>query len=134
MEHILRNVLMALLEQPSATLHDVLRIMSDKAFRSEVARSLQNETVRRFLENEFERFSSGYRADGVASIQNKVGAFLADPLLNRILTAPEREVRVRQIMDEGRVLIVNLADRRRQLIATWRASRHHDWSCGLHPC
>ena len=25
MEHILRNVLMALLEQPSATLHDVLR-------------------------------------------------------------------------------------------------------------
>ena len=29
MEHILRNVLMALLEQPSATLHDVLRIVSD---------------------------------------------------------------------------------------------------------
>ena len=32
MEHILRNVLMALLEQRDATLHDVLRIFSDKEF------------------------------------------------------------------------------------------------------
>jgi hypothetical protein len=46
MEHILRNVLMALLEQPDATLHDVLRIFSDSEFRTRIAKSLQNETVR----------------------------------------------------------------------------------------
>ena len=80
MEHILRNVLMALLEQPNATLHDVLRVFSDNAFRKEIAKSLRNETVRTFLLNEFERFSFGNRADGTAPIQNKVGAFLADPL------------------------------------------------------
>src|ERR1700733_2918368 len=40
MEHILRNVLMALLEQPSANLHDILRVLSDKGFRKAVARSL----------------------------------------------------------------------------------------------
>jgi hypothetical protein len=45
MEHILRNVLMALLEQPDATLHDVLRIFSDKEFRRSVGRSLRNETA-----------------------------------------------------------------------------------------
>jgi energy-coupling factor transporter ATP-binding protein EcfA2 len=96
MEHILRNVLMALLEQPNATLHDVLRIFSDNEFRKEVAKSLQNETVRTFLLKEFERFSFGYRADGTAPIQNKVGAFLADPLLNRILTAPESDLHIRR--------------------------------------
>src|SRR3954454_13809817 len=42
MEHILRNVLMALLEQPNATLHDVLRIFSDNEFRKSVAKSLRN--------------------------------------------------------------------------------------------
>jgi hypothetical protein len=89
MEHILRNVLMALLEQPSATLHDVLRMLSDRDFRKGVAKSLQNEAVRAFLLKEFDGFSFGYRADGTAPIQNKVGAFLADPLLNRILTAPK---------------------------------------------
>jgi type IV secretory pathway TraG/TraD family ATPase VirD4 len=109
MEHILRNVLMALLEQPDATLHDVLRIFSDKEFRKSVGRSLRNETVRTFLLKEFDQFSFGYRADGTAPIQNKVGAFLADPLLDRILTSPEKDIRIRRIMDEGKVLLVNLA-------------------------
>jgi type IV secretory pathway TraG/TraD family ATPase VirD4 len=109
MEHILRNTLMALLEQPSATMHDVLRMFSDKGFRTQVAKSLKNETVRRFLEKEFEKFSFGYRTDGVAPIQNKVGAFLADPLLNRILTHPEKDLHVRRIIDEGKVLLVNLS-------------------------
>jgi type IV secretory pathway TraG/TraD family ATPase VirD4 len=109
MEHILRNVLMALLEQRDATLHDVLRVLTDSEFRKEIANSLRNETVRTFLLNEFERFSFGYRADGTAPIQNKVGAFLADPLLNRILTAPERDLHIRRIMDQGQVLLVNLA-------------------------
>lgn len=109
MEHILRNILMALLEQPHSTMHDILRVMEDKKFRKEVAASLQNETVKAFLEKEFDRFSFGYRADGTAPIQNKVGAFLADPLLNRILTAPEQDLHIRRIMDDGKVLLVNLA-------------------------
>jgi type IV secretory pathway TraG/TraD family ATPase VirD4 len=109
MEHILRNVLMALLEQPDATLHDVLRIFSDNEFRKKTAKSLRNDTVRTFLLNEFERFSFGYRADGTAPIQNKVGAFLADPLLNRILTTPEKDLHIRRIMDQGQVLLVNLS-------------------------
>jgi type IV secretory pathway TraG/TraD family ATPase VirD4 len=109
MEHILRNVLMALLEQPDATLHDVLRMFSDNDFRKGVAKSLRNDTVRTFLLKEFERFSFGYRADGTAPIQNKVGAFLADPMLNRILTAPEKDLHIRRIMDQGQVLLVNLA-------------------------
>jgi type IV secretory pathway TraG/TraD family ATPase VirD4 len=109
MEHILRNVLMALLEQPDATLHDVLRIFSDNEFRKRIAKSLRNDTVRTFLLKEFEKFSFGYRADGTAPIQNKVGAFLADPLLDRILTAPENDLHIRRIMDEGKVLLVNLA-------------------------
>ena len=109
MEHILRNVLMALLEQPDATLHDVLRVLTDQKFRKKIAQSLKNETVKTFLEKEYERFSFGYRADGTAPIQNKVGAFLADPLLNRILTAPPIDLHIRKIMDEGKVLLVNLA-------------------------
>jgi hypothetical protein len=108
MEHILRNVLMALLEQPKATLHDVLRLLSDQDFRKGIAKELRNQTVRTFLLKEFERFSFGYRADGTAPIQNKVGAFLADPLLNRILTAPKTDLHIRRIMDEGKVLLVNL--------------------------
>jgi type IV secretory pathway TraG/TraD family ATPase VirD4 len=109
MEHILRNALFALLEQPDATLRDVLRLLSDRAYRQRICQSLKNRTVRNFLENEFERFTFGYRADGIAPIQNKIGAFLADPLLNSVLTAPDEDLHVRRIMDEGKVLLVNLS-------------------------
>ena len=109
MEHILRNVLLALLEQSNATMHDILRMFSDKTFRTAVAKSLKNATVKNFFEKEYDRYSFGYRADGIASIQNKVGAFLADPILNRILTTSKSEIHVRKIMDDGKILLVNLA-------------------------
>ena len=109
MEHIIRNALMALLERPNSDLRDILRLFGDKQFRVEMARSLRNEVVREFWEHEFPKYSFGYRADGTASIQNKLGAFLSDPVLNRILTHPKEEISLRRIMDEGEVLIVNLA-------------------------
>jgi type IV secretory pathway TraG/TraD family ATPase VirD4 len=109
MEHILRNAIYALLEQKNANLADILRLFSDKTYRKEVARSLKNETVRRFWEKEYEKYSFGYRADGVASIQNKIGAFLSDPVMLRILTDPKQDIPIRKLMDEGKVLLVNLS-------------------------
>ncbi len=109
MEHILRNVLMALLERPDSTTADILRVLADRAYRKELTKSVKNKTVRAFFETEFERLTFGYRSDGVAPIQNKVGAFLADPLLHRILTSSKSEIRIRSVMDEGKVLLVNLA-------------------------
>ena len=108
MEHILRNALYALLEQKNATLSDIPRLFRDPAYRKKIAASLKNEPVRLFWEKEFERYSFAYRADGVASIQNKIGAFLADPVMRRILTDPKEPISLRRIMDEGKVLLVNL--------------------------
>src|SRR5262249_38717420 len=102
-----RNILMALLERPGSTMHDIIRVITDQKFRTELTRSIRNESVKRFFEKEYGGFSFGYRSDGTAPIQNKVGAFLTDPGLNRIVTGSKQEVRVRQIMDEGKVLLVN---------------------------
>lgn len=109
MEHILRNAIHALLEQKNSTLADILRLFSDKSFRRSVARNVTNEPVRAFWEKEFERYSFGYRADGVASIQNKIGAFLADPVMRRIFIEPGNELRVRRIIDNKGILLVNLS-------------------------
>ena len=48
-------------------------------------------------------------ADGVAPIANKVGAFLAHPVVRRSVCEPAHPLRFRRIMDEGQVLIVNLS-------------------------
>ena len=59
--------------------------------------------------NEYPKQSLAFQKDAIAPIQNKIGAFLADPRLYRILTAPKVDLSLRRVMDEGKVLIINLA-------------------------
>lgn len=109
MEHVLRCSLYTLLERPGSTLPDILRLHADKDFRREVTRRVRNPVVRDFWSNEFEKYADRYRAEVVAPIQNKLGALLADLTLYRILVNPKVDLHFRQIMDEGGVLLVNLA-------------------------
>ncbi len=109
MEHILRNTLFALLEYGEATLPDVLRMLTDKPFQYEVMKRVTNPQVRNFWLKEFPQYNPRYRQESIAPIQNKIGAFLADPRLYRILTAPPIDLRIRQVMDQGKILIVNLS-------------------------
>jgi hypothetical protein len=109
MEHVLRNSLYALLERDGSTLPDILRLYRDQPFRRSVTRCIRNETVRRFWKHEFENYHFRMRADAVAPIQNKLGALLSDPMLHRILVAPAHDLHFRSLMDQGRVLLVNLS-------------------------
>jgi hypothetical protein len=109
MEHLLRNALYALIEVGDATLPDVLQLISDKHYRQKVTQKLTNEQVRDFWEKEFKAYNPRYRQEMIAPIQNKIGAFLADPKLHRIFTAPPIDLHIRKIMDDGKVLIVNLS-------------------------
>lgn len=109
MEHILRNAILALLEQPSATLADLLPLLSDTAFRRKIVSNIKDGQVRAFWTKEFPRYSPRYQADGIAPLQNKVGAFLSDPRLREFLTPADGGLRLRAVMDEGRVVLINLA-------------------------
>jgi hypothetical protein len=109
MEHILRNALLTLLDQPAATLGDIPLLLNDKDFRRHAVTNVTNNQVSQFWEIEYERYNPRYRADAIAPILNKTGAFLADPKLNRILTRSDGGLRLRSIMDQGKVLLVNLA-------------------------
>jgi type IV secretory pathway TraG/TraD family ATPase VirD4 len=109
LEHILRNALLALLDQPEATLADVLELLTDEDFRRDAATRVSSSQVRKFWLREYEGYPARFRAEAIVPIQNKVGAFLTNPLLNRILTRPASNLDLRQILDERKILLVNLA-------------------------
>lgn len=108
MEHILRNVILALLDQPKADLADILLLLNDKAFRANAIKNIDNAQVQYFWSEEFTQ-GTYQKGSALAPIQNKVGALLTDPNLNRILTRSEKPLAFRSIMDESNILIVNLA-------------------------
>lgn len=109
LEHILRNSLLTLLDQPQTTLADILRLLHDQSFRKHAAERAQNSHVRDFWFHEFDRYPANFRAEAIAPIENKVGAFLANPYLSKILSQPKSSFNLRTIMDEGKILLVNLA-------------------------
>lgn len=108
LEHILRNTLLTLLDQPQATLADVRRLYFDESFRRQAVARVTNPQVRDFWLKEYASYMPRYRTESIAPILNKIGAFLADPVLFRLLTN-KRSINMREVMDEGKVLLVNLS-------------------------
>jgi len=109
MEHLLRYAILALLETPKADISDILPLFLDKDFRQSVLVHVQDPQVRAFWIEEFPRMNYKTAVDGVAPIANKIGAFLANPVVRGTLCEPKEPLRFRQIMDQGQSLIVSLA-------------------------
>jgi|TARA_R110002049_G_scaffold269919_2_gene446830 hypothetical protein len=109
MEHLLRYALLALLELPRSDLRDIMRLYVDADFRREVVSQISDPQVETFWRREFPRMNYRTAFDGVAPIANKLGALLASPALRSVLCEPVEPLRFRKIMDEGQILIVNLA-------------------------
>ena len=109
MEHLLRYAILALLEQPAADLRDIMKLFVFKGFRRQITERITDPQVRSFWKHEFPNLNYQTSADGVSPIANKLGAFLAHPLIRTALCEPPKPLRIRSIMDTGQVLIVNLA-------------------------
>ena len=109
MEHLLRYAILALLEQPRSDLRDIMRLFVDKQFQKEVLARLSDPQVIQFWTVEYPAMNYKTAIDGVAPIANKLGAFLAHPVVRKALCEPAEPLRFRSIMDRGEVLIVSLA-------------------------
>ena len=109
MEHMLRYAILALLDQPRTDLRDIIKLYLDKDFRRQVVSRIQNEQVRSFWIEEFPRMNLVTTADGLPPIANKLGVFLANPVVRNAVCQPRYHLRFRRIMDEGGIVIVNLA-------------------------
>lgn len=109
LEHILRNSLLALLEVPGSTLVSILRLLSEAKYRQAIVSQLSDPIVRSFWQSEFAAMHPKLQVEAIAPIQNKVGHFVSSPLLRNIIAQPTNRLNLRTVMDERRVLIVNLS-------------------------
>lgn len=109
MEHLLRFSLLALLERSGSTFEDIVPMFLERRFRESVLSSVTDVQVRRLWISEYPAMNFKNVADGVAPIANKLGAFLAHPVVRKVVCSPDNPLRFRRTMDEGQILIVNLA-------------------------
>ena len=109
MEYILNNTLLALLEYPDSTLLGVNRMLADKTYRKRVVANISDVAVRSFWEDEFANYSDRYMTEAGASIQNKIGQFISNPLIRNIVGQSRSSFDVRELMDRKKILLINLS-------------------------
>jgi hypothetical protein len=109
LEYILRYTILALLDRPTTTMLDITRMLTDKKFRKETLDYCTDTVVLQFWNVEFASWNEKFQSEAIAPVLNKVGAFTANPVIRNIIGQPKSTFNIRQIMDEGRILIVNLS-------------------------
>lgn len=104
-EYTLRNVLLTLLDQETATFSDIPRILTNEAYRDQCMKNIRSSEVRNFWAHEF----SKYGKTELIPVLNKVGGFLTIPIIKRILVENTEQISFTSIVNEQKVLVINMA-------------------------
>lgn len=109
LEYLLRNAILALLDYPDSTLLGINRMLVDKAYRKKVIEKIQDPVVKAFWVDEYSKYPDKFATEAIAPIQNKVGQFLSSSLIRNIVGQVKSTISMREVMDEGKILILNLS-------------------------
>lgn len=111
-EHYMRNALLLLMadrENPG-TLVELPRVFTDKDFRAQKLKYVNDILVRDFWEREYpasQRGSTG--ADMLSYVISKTGKFVENEMMRNIIGQTKSGIDFRKAMDEGKILLLNLS-------------------------
>ena len=110
MEHLLRHGLYALLQLPNSSLLDLSDLLRRKTYdsarlRKQILEVVDNQTAREFWKHDFDRYSN----EALDPPKHKLSKLLVSGTVSLMLSQPESLIDFRKIMDEGRILLVDLS-------------------------
>ena len=111
-EQYFRNATMLVMDDPSSgnTLLEISRVMSDKAFRDLKISRAKNIVVKNFWTQIAEKAGGeGELRNMIPYITSKFDVFLANEIMRPIIAQEKSAFNFREVMDNGRILLVNLS-------------------------
>ncbi len=110
-QHYFRNGCLTLMddEEEGATLIDVPRLFVDDDFQKYKVSKCKNAVVRSFWENEIAKTGQREKEEMIPYFSAKFGPFITNTIMRNIIGQPKSAFNIREIMDSGKVLLVNLS-------------------------
>lgn len=109
MEHIIRYITLALLETPDSNILGIQRMLSDTPFRQRVIKQIQDPVVKSFWTTEFSSWNERFANDAIIPILNKIGQFIANPIVRNMVGQRQNVLDFEKFMNEGKIVIINLS-------------------------
>lgn len=107
LEHVLRHALLTAMLLPDSTFIELTLLLSNENYRKQVVEQVQDPIIKEFWDS-FPR-SERERYDLISSTLNKLSPFITDLTMRNIVGQAKNTFDLRKIMDEGKILFVNLS-------------------------
>jgi hypothetical protein len=108
MEDLIRHTVLTLMATPECTMLDMLPLLTDAERRAQYVARVTDPVLCHYWEQAFPD-NKKTQGEWVSSTLNKIGRFLTNPVIRNIVSQPKSSFDFRQLMDEGKVLLVNLS-------------------------
>lgn len=110
-EHIFRNAALTIMADPDGgTFVDIPKLFRDPAFVEQKLRHVKDQNVLEFWRKEMPQAQrSNDFGEVISWFVSKFGAFLSNEMMRNIIGQTKSSFNLREIMDEGKILLVNLS-------------------------
>ncbi len=110
-QHYFRNACLTLMDddEEGATILDVPRMFIDEDFQKYKVSKCRNSVVRQFWEGEIANTGDREKQEMIPYFTSKFGPFISNKTMRNIIGQPKSAFRIREVMDEGKILLVNLS-------------------------
>ncbi|MBI4040011.1 type IV secretory system conjugative DNA transfer family protein [Candidatus Daviesbacteria bacterium] len=108
-EHGVRNAMLTVMSQPGSTFVEVMRAMQDPNFVRELLPLVSDPVVRRYWTDQIAQTSDFHKSEVLDYTVSKFGRFVTNRMMRNIIGQSRSSFNLRQIMDEGKILVVNLS-------------------------
>ncbi len=109
-EYVLRNAIHTAFTVEDATIFTVYELLNNPNFQKKVISRLKDQNLRNFWKNEFGKAGNYQIVKMVSGVTAKIGRLLFSPIAKRILEQPKSTVNFDKLLDEGKILLCNLAE------------------------
>lgn len=109
-EHWFRNASLTIMSDPAgSTFIDIPQVFNDQAFTDEKLKHVTDRTVLDFWYKEMAQTSDANKSEVLGWFVSKFGAFLSNEMMRNILGQTKSGFDLRDIMDNKKILLVNLS-------------------------
>ena len=108
-EHAIRNAMMTVMSEPGATFIEIVRVLTDQKYLQELLPKVEDPIVRRYWTDQIAQTSDFHKSEVLDYIVSKFGRFITDKMMRNIIGQSESAFNFRKVMDEGKILLINLA-------------------------
>lgn len=108
-EHGVRNAMLTAMYAEGATFVEVVRIMTDADFVKELLPKVADPVVRRYWTDQIAQTSDFHKSEVLDYTVSKFGRFVTNKMMRNIIGQSKSSFDLRKVMDEGKILIMNLS-------------------------